>query len=121
MVPVGGLVHEGQLSHDGSTPGPALRQVEHPGQVGGDPQGGHLGVQRGEERGVVAVEVEPWNVEGLDLAVQHEVAALVEEPLLDLVRQERHPLDVTGGADDQVGGEHGGVSQLDRRMSARHQ
>jgi hypothetical protein len=108
---VRGLVHERQLLDDRAAHRLGVGQRHRAREVGGDPQGRHLGVERAEERGVVAVEVQPGDAEGQDLPVEHEVPALVEQPSLSFFGQERHSLGEAGGAHHQVGPQHGAVAE----------
>ena len=89
---VRGLVHERKLLDDGPAHGVGVGQRHRLREVGGDPQGRHLGVERAEERGVVAVEVQPGDVDRPDLPVEREVPALVEQVGLHVRAEERHAL-----------------------------
>ena len=95
-----------------------FRQRDRAGQVRRDPDRGHLGVERAEERRVVPVEIQPRHADRADLPVEHEVAALVEHPPGDVGGQERDALGEPGRADDEVGGEPGAVIELRGRRAA---
>src|SRR5512133_1477213 len=77
VVAVGGEVHEGELFHHGLAHPHWIGQWYRAGEVRGDPDRGHLRVERTEERRVVSVEVQALYIERQDLPVQHEVGPLV--------------------------------------------
>ena len=113
VVAVDRVVHEGELFDDLVAHRRGVRRLDQPAEVGGDPDRGHLGVERAEERRVVAVEVEAVvDARRQDLPVQHEVAALVEAGPLDVRGEERDALGVTRRAHDEIGRHDGAVVEF---------